>query len=219
MSKKHKKLTDFIKKPSVQKEKEVKRNTVEVTKEDASANVAGESMEVLEELVKILEQKQKSIVQREETVEAQKPSFKPDIAEEKKEGKELKLFEEDKVISVAQEAFQKDIRIIECSKQGICADGRKLGEVFEDSKGLKWQRSFLNTTRIPIFLDFIAEEAEIKGRVGKAAVVVSSRGAKAIIPEDFICEAISRYGIILNIDKCSNYKPSPWAERTKKKQK
>jgi hypothetical protein len=83
---------------------------------------------------------------------------------------------------------------------------------------LKWQRSFLNTTRIPIFLDFIAEEAEIKGRVGKAAVVVSSRGAKAIIPEDFICEAISRYGIILNIDKCSNYKPSPWAERTKKKQ-
>jgi hypothetical protein len=213
LEKKHKKLTDFIKKPSVKEDKEqVEKETIEVAKKDVSAGEAGGGEEVLVELVKILEQKQKA-------VEAQKPSLKTNVREEEKEVKELRPFEEDKVISIAQEAFQRDIRLIECNKQGVCADGRKLGEVFEDSKGLKWQRSFLNTTRIPLFLDFIAEEAEIKGRVGKAAVIVSSRGAKAIIPEDFICEAISRYGIILSIDKCSNFKPSPWADRTRKKQK
>ncbi|MEM1638707.1 MAG: hypothetical protein QXJ69_01335 [Desulfurococcaceae archaeon] len=214
MTKKHKKLTDFIKKPSAPGEEDAKQNKKEAENRQIPSSEE-ESEFVFEELVKLIEQKQKSIVQQEEAVESRKPVAKSEVKEER----EPKPFEEDKIINVAHEAFLKDITVIECNKQGICVDGRRLGEVFEDSRGLKWQRSFLNTTRIPIYLDFIAEEAEIKGRVGKALVVVSSRGAKAIIPDDFICEAVSRYGIILDIDKCVNYRPSPWADKARKKQK
>lgn len=112
---------------------------------------------------------------------------------------------------------RKGILLVQCDKRGECEDGVKVGEVFSDSRGVRWQRTFIETTRLPIYLNFIVEEALIKGKVGKAFNIVTSRGARALIPEDYICEAISRYGLDIKIEKCRNYKILPWSERTSKK--
>jgi len=120
----------------------------------------------------------------------------------------------EKLTLIAREAALKmQVEFIECDKQGNCSDGKKISEIFEDSRGVKWQRAFLPTSRSPIFLNFIAEDSRIIGRVGKALIIETSRGARAIIPEDYICEMISRYGVILNIEKCGTYKTPPWSDR------
>jgi len=120
----------------------------------------------------------------------------------------------EKLTLIAREAALKmQVEFIECDKQGNCSDGKKVSEIFEDSRGVKWQRAFLPTSRSPIFLNFIAEDSKVIGRVGRALIIETSRGARAIIPEDYICEMNSRYGVILNIEKCSTYKTSHLSDR------
>lgn len=113
-------------------------------------------------------------------------------------------------------AASSHVRIVECDQQGVCNDGRRIGEVFTDEYGLKRQRGFINTTRLPIFLDFIVEEAEANPVLKKAYVVRTARGSLALVPDDFICELNSRYGIIVSsMDKCVNYRSNPWRERNR----
>ena len=220
---KHRKLTDFAKKKQEREDEawKAESNVKRLEEKPGEEGSVVDSNKVFEEVLAVIAQKQRATTQREvvsevaqvETSETQATRGKVEVAIEVGK-REEKLFE------VAYEAFaKKDIKIIECNKQGTCTDGKKLGEVFEDSRGLKWQRSFVNTTRLPIFLDFIAENAQIKGRVGKASIVVLASGARAIIPDEYLCEVVKRLGVLIDIDKCSNYKTSPWAERTRRKQK
>jgi len=117
---------------------------------------------------------------------------------------------------IEQIASSKLVKTIECDQQGLCSDGRSIGEIFVDEYGVKRQRGFINTTRLPIFLDFIAEEAEARPVLRKAYEVKTSRGSLALVPEDFLCELSSRYGVLVsNIDKCLNYRSTPWRERSK----
>lgn len=128
------------------------------------------------------------------------------------------LITENTLNQLSIEAYnRKDIVLIQCDKKGECEDGIRVGEVFSDSHGVKWQRTFIETTRLPIYLNFIVEEASIRGKVGKAFNVITSRGARALIPEDYICEAINKYGLEIEIDKCLNYKIISLSEKTKKK--
>ncbi|MEM2025630.1 MAG: hypothetical protein QXW94_05000, partial [Desulfurococcaceae archaeon] len=167
---------------------------------------------VLREVLEAIMQRQRS-----SQVEAEKQPVQVE-AEERSQVIEKQV--ENKILELAQEAYKRiNVKLIECDKHGVCVDGKRIGEVFEDSKGLRWQRGFLNTSRLPIFIDYIAEEAKITGRVGKAFIIVSSRDAKAIIPDDYICEATSRYGILINLERCSGYKVSPWSSKSRKKEK
>lgn len=214
VQKKHKKLTDFTRKTSstVSESKDEVLENTEVSRNKTEKTVNGET--VLKELLEVLMQKQKT-TQLEEIAEEKHA----EIPAAKEITPEIQPVKEEKLAEIAQEAFQKgEITIIECNKQGLCIDGKKISDVFE-AKGLKWQRTFLSTTRLPIYLDFVAEEAEVKGRVGKAFIIVSARGAKAIVPDDFLCEALKRYGILIDADKCFNYKPSPWVEKSRRRQR
>lgn len=215
MQRKHKKLMDFAKKTTVPGQPSGERGVEEVKPpEQVKSSEEVNTEQVLREVIELLMQKQREY-EREVAHEAE---LRSQIVKEE-EKKEISV-SDDILFDLATTAFLKsEVKLIDCGKQGVCNDGKKLGEVFEDDKGLKWQRSFLNTTRLPIFLDFIAEEALMRGRVGKASIVISSRGVQAIIPDDFLCEAITRYGILMKVDKCVNYKPSPWAEKARRRQK
>ncbi|MCY0868685.1 MAG: hypothetical protein OWQ48_05605 [Desulfurococcus sp.] len=100
----------------------------------------------------------------------------------------------------------KSVKIIECNQHGVCMDGKRIGEIFVDEYGIKRQRGYVNTTRLPIFLDFAVEEAEVKPVLKKALIVRTEKGSLALVPEDFICELSSRYGILLSIEKCNESK-------------
>lgn len=222
MQKKHRKLTEFTKKQSMEQVSEGAEQGERAPKAgsaEAAKGVNGES--VIKEVFEILLQKQRQraeVGQQPVSEVAGEKIVEKALAEEKCRDKPG-LIQVERLVEVAQEAFQKkEFRYLECNKQGICADGRQLGEVFLD-RGLRWQRTFLSTTRLPIFLDFVAEESVIRGRIGKAFIVVTERGAQAIIPEEFICEAAKRYGVLVNIDKCVNYRVFPWAEKSRRKQK
>ncbi|MEM2170848.1 MAG: hypothetical protein QXP03_06370 [Desulfurococcaceae archaeon] len=214
MQKKHKKLTDFTRKTGYTTPGSKSEASEEVKGGRGEAEKAVDGEMVLKEVLEVLIQKQRNAQSREAVEEKRvEAPTKGDVKPE------IEPVRDEKLAEIAQEAFGKEeITIIECNKQGLCVDGRKLSDVFE-AKGLKWQRTFLNTTRLPIYLDFIAEEAEVKGRVGKAFIIVSARGAKAIVPDDFLCEALKRYGILIDTDKCSNYRPSPWVEKTRRRQR
>ncbi len=109
---------------------------------------------------------------------------------------------------------------IKCDQSGVCSDGKRIGEVFVDKYGFKRQRGFVNTTRLPIFLDWIVEEAVVQEILPRAYSVRTNRGSIALIPEDFLCELHTRYGIILkNYDKCKNYKPGIGVETTRTKRR
>jgi len=165
---------------------------------------------------------------RREKIEEKPPTTTTRSIEEQKQPTKIQATETpssinntlEKLLLLAREAASRlQVEFLECDKQGNCNDGRRIGEVFEDSRGVKWQRGFLVTSRLPIFLNFIAEDSKIVGRIGKAFIIETAHGAKTIIPEDYICEMTSRYGVILNIEKCSNYKTSPWSERGGKSKK
>lgn len=189
------KITDFAKKAS-KGEKESTRSP---------EHTSGSSAEIEELLRARISRKEEEAVELKDV----KKSSEPTREETTSTSSVL-----ERLVLLAREAASKmQVEFVECDKQGNCSDGKRIGEVFEDSRGVKWQRGFLATSRLPIFLNFVAEESKIVGRIGRALVIETSRGAKAIIPEDYICELTSRYGVMLEIEKCANYKSSPWSER------
>jgi len=90
---------------------------------------------------------------------------------------------------------------LKCDNTGKCTDGKRLGEIYTDKYGFKRQRGFVRTTRTPVYVDWIVEEATISKLLPKAYKLVTSRGAVAIIPEDFLCELQERYGVIIKSDE------------------
>jgi len=112
---------------------------------------------------------------------------------------------------ILRKLLEKPIRTINeimCSSDGLCKDDRRLSEIFIDEFGFKRQRGFVRTTRAPVFLDWIVEEAVVSKILPTAYKVETSRGAIALIPENFLCELDKRYGVLLKNYDCSNYKLS-----------
>jgi len=112
--------------------------------------------------------------------------------------------------SVLDELLYKGLseKEVVCDASGRCSDGISVGEIYVDKYGFKRQRGYVNTTRLPVFIDWIVEEAYVRELFPKTYVVETSRGSLAIVPEDFLCELHARYGVVLvNYDKCKNYKP------------
>jgi hypothetical protein len=99
---------------------------------------------------------------------------------------------------------------IECEANGVCKDGVRVGDKIVDEYGIERKRGFLNTTRLPIFLDWVSETANVERLTDKTLVVKTNRGALAVVPDHFLCELQYRYGItILGLEeKCRDYKPS-----------
>lgn len=208
-ARKLKKITDFVSK-TPKSEKKPGEEKLKLS------NESGEIEELLRARVRRERAEEKPPTATTRSVEEQKQPTKVQIAGTPSSVNNTL----EKLLLLAREAASKlQVEFLECDKQGNCSDGKRIGEVFEDSRGVKWQRGFLVTSRLPIFLNFIAENSKIVGRVGKALIIETERGARAIIPEDYICEMTSRYGVILNIEKCSTYKTSPWSERGGKSKK
>lgn len=208
--KKFRRLTEFAgkSKGSVD-DKAVPNQAGSMSLDSGKKDVDKDSDNTISELVNVLMQRFKT-GEKEGKATAKKNLGKEGV-DERRISKDLLA---DKLGELIKTAISRtEVKVIECNQQGVCSDGKKIGEVFEDEKGVKWQRGFLNTTRLPIFLDFIAENAVIKGKIGRAYVIETSRGTEAIVPEDFICEMTSRYGVLLDIDKCVNYRVSPWTEK------
>jgi hypothetical protein len=219
LQKRIKKLTDYAKKEEAKQGLEAGRESQESTSREISKQPAkADGVEFsIEEVLQIIERKHKA-TQQGKSVEAVEGKASEKVEEQQVERQKEPELEE--ILEIARRAGERrEIKIIECDKSGMCTDNRRVGEVYQDEHGIKWQRTFISTTRLPIFLDFLAEEAELKGRIGKAFVIETSRGGRAIIPDDFICEAVSRYGILINVEKCASYKSTPWAEKTKRLKK
>ncbi|MEZ0394745.1 MAG: hypothetical protein ABWK00_06890 [Desulfurococcaceae archaeon] len=89
------------------------------------------------------------------------------------------------------------VRRIECGQDLSCSDGRRVGESFVDELGIPRYRGFLNTTRIPIYLDWILERGKLRKLTKKAYVVETDRGALAVVPPDYLCELQHRYGVLI----------------------
>lgn len=221
MQKKTRKLTDFVKKPTGREEELAKSagttssTLAEASQERSSEDLVGELIRVT---IKRFEQQQRvqAVLEQESAKPPSTNTLPSTPATSARSTSELVEL----AAKLAEEAFKNvEVKIISCDKQGVCSDGKRIGEVFEDSSGIKWQRGFINTTRLPIFVDFVVEDASIEGRVGKALVLKSNRSAVAIVPEDYICELAVRYGIRVNLDKCINYRTSPWAEKSKARKK
>jgi len=106
-----------------------------------------------------------------------------------------------------EQILAEEIKPIECDNKGLCSDGIKVGDFFTDKYGVKRQRGFVNTTRLPVYLDVVVEEAKVSPLLSKAYSIQTSRNALAIVPEDFICELQERYGVILEgFEKCTQGK-------------
>lgn len=121
---------------------------------------------------------------------------------------------------ILRKLLEKPIRTINeimCSSDGLCKDNRRLSEIFIDEFGFKRQRGFVRTTRAPVFLDWIVEEAVVSKILPTAYKVETSRGAIALIPENFLCELDKRYGVLLKNYDCSNYKLSISPSEKRKK--
>lgn len=104
-------------------------------------------------------------------------------------------------------ASSAEIRRIECDASGACADGRRVGDEFQDSYGIYRKRGFLNTTRLPVFLDWVLEKGSVENVTETAVLVKTDRGAVALVPADFLCEMQARYGITISGVACEGYKP------------
>ncbi len=140
-----------------------------------------------------------------------------------RESRELKpILKETPIPSgdVLYELLKKPIRTVNeimCTSDGVCRDNRKLSEIFVDEYGFRRQRGFVRTTRLPIFLDWIVEEAVVTKILPSAYKVETSRGAIALVPTNFLCELDKRYGVLLQNYDCSNYKLSITPSEKKKK--
>lgn len=111
--------------------------------------------------------------------------------------------------SILEEIFEKGLGKddIICYNNGKCSDGISVGETYTDKYGFLRQRGYINTTRLPIYMDWIVEEGVVKPILARAYGLKTNRGAVALIPEDYLCELELRYGIkLLNYDKCKGYK-------------
>ncbi len=97
-------------------------------------------------------------------------------------------------------------RGITCDNNGVCSDGISISQVYVDKYGFKRQRGFIRTTRIPVYVDWIVEEALVSKVLPTAYKVETSRGSIALVPKDFLCELDKRYGVLLKNYDCSNYK-------------
>lgn len=217
MQKRTRKLTDYIKKSEKPVEIAEDSKQASPVQKSPPQHVTDIVSELIEAAAKRFElQRAPSSTPTQEprkSERAETPQQKPERAPQ--------LVQPDFVTGqLAEEAFKRiAVKLVTCDKQGRCTDDKRVGEVYRDERGVEWQRGFVNTTRLPIFIDFIVEDATITGRVGKALVIESSRGAMAIVPEDYVCELSARYGVRIQIDKCLGYKTSPWAERSKGKKK
>ncbi len=121
---------------------------------------------------------------------------------------------------ILNKLLKKRVRAINeiiCGSDGVCKDNKRLSEIFVDEFGFKRQRGFVRTTRAPVFLDWIIEEAIVSKILPTAYKVETSRGAIALIPENFLCELDKRYGVLLKNYDCSNYKLSISPSEKRKK--
>ncbi len=107
-------------------------------------------------------------------------------------------------------------RGIVCNSNGECSDGHRVSEVFTDKYGFRRQRGFIRTTRLPIYVDWIVEEAVVSKILPTAYKVETNRGAVALVPIDFLCELDRRYGVLLKNYDCSGYKLSIESSRKKR---
>lgn len=191
----NKSILDFV--------KDTSKSQVKVEEEKTGASIEGKreskvgtgKNNIIDELLEFVVSK-KEVVE-ETAVETSKPDLEELGEAEVPSGEVL-----DTILS-------KSVEDIRCDSTGKCNDGRYIGEIFTDRYGFKRQRGFVNTTRLPVFLDWIVEEATIQQVLPRAYSLKTNRGSVALVPEDFLCELHTRYGVLLkNYEKCSNYKPS-----------
>jgi len=205
---KHKSLLDFMK--TEQDTGTTPSQTTDTLKSAEHAAVGEQKSvvssfdEVLKDLVELKKAMQSS--------EAQSPVASPttELSGEKSLSKKRELQVNIPRGSVLDELLYKGLseKEVVCDASGHCSDGINVGEIYVDKYGFKRQRGYVNTTRLPIFIDWIVEEAFVRELFPKTYVVETSRGSLAIVPEDFLCELYARYGVVLaNYDKCKNYKP------------
>ncbi|ADI31652.1 hypothetical protein [Staphylothermus hellenicus] len=110
---------------------------------------------------------------------------------------------------ILEEIFEKGLGKddVTCYNNGKCSDGVSIGETYTDKYGFLRQRGYINTTRLPVYMDWIVEEGIVKPILERAYGLKTNRGAVALIPEDYLCELQLRYGIkLLNFDKCKGHK-------------
>ncbi|WP_440059130.1 hypothetical protein ACSU1N_04920 [Thermogladius sp. 4427co] len=157
-----------------------------------------EKKDSIDDLIKfIVEEKKKSVKPESESIQAPKQRAET--------GVETKLPAE-VLVKIAENPV---IKRIECDPSGICKDNMKVGDVLKDDYGIQRKRGFLNTTRMPVFLDWVFENAVAERLTGKTLMVKTERGSLAVIPDHFLCEMMFRYGISIQgfEEKCRDYKP------------
>lgn len=191
----NRKLTEFFK----QSERSNEESRPSIKNEEPSGH---SNMEVEEDIVKHILGLLDAHSQKSKTRET---STTKDSGSESQEKEPTRVLESE----VLDKVLEEDIKPIECDNKGVCLDGLKVGEVFTDKYGVKRQRGYVNTTRLPVYLDVIVEEAKVSPLLSKAYSIQTSRNALAIVPDDFICELQERYGVILmGFEKCVGGKVS-----------
>lgn len=183
----NRRLTDFMKK---------RREEARAPPPAPQPEKRASQEEVLEEILKIMG----ALSERAE--EARPPE---EVREEAKKGAEGVVIDEEmaKVLNNIEKIISdSNINILECASNKECSDGINVGELFVDKHGIRRQRGFLKTSRMPIYVDFIVENGEVEPVLRRAYVVKTSRGAMAIVPNSFLCELSARYGVLLSTEEC-----------------
>lgn len=180
----YKPITDFLKKPS----------STQPSQQPQLQGEAGGGREDtnIEDIIRLLTESKK---------QRKTPSGKEEVGEPKpKISRELL----DKI------AANQSLKRLECDNNGVCKDGVRVGEKLVDEYGVERKRGFLNTTRLPIFLDWISETGSVEKLSDRTFVVKTEKGALAVVPDHFICEFQYRYGIAIPgfDERCKDYKPS-----------
>ncbi len=208
---KHKSILEFLSGYSSVKEEESSKDANSMPVLPTQESTSMDSGKTIDDILKSIVEKKKEISKA--GVGEGKKTVKIDIE------KDLSIIPTGKVL---EEILYKGLsnEDITCYSNGKCSDGKSIGEIFVDKYGFRRQRGFVNTTRLPVFLDWIVEEAVIEEILPKTYVVKTNRGSLAIIPEDYLCELHTRYGVIIkNYDKCKNYKPSIGGETIRSRRK
>lgn len=194
----NRKLTEFFK----QSEKNIDESRAPQKKEESQTHSNVED-DIVKHVLSLLDAHSKQLKTR-ETSGKKEPSLES-------QSKELLHGLESDILD---KVLEEDIKPIECDNKGVCLDGLKVGEIFTDKYGVKRQRGYVNTTRLPVYLDVIVEEGVVSPLLSKSYSIQTSRNAVAIVPEDFICELQQRYGVILKgFEKCTGEKVSSIFEK------
>lgn len=202
------KLTEFIAKEKgiveggQQGSDEKKPGTSSTTREVLSSSEQEKSASYVSQAIDISDELILQLLSRMEQAERKPETFM--TSERKSEEKEASLAKDESIQEMVDQLIKDEIKIVECSSSRMCNDGIKVGDIFVDSHGIKRQRGYLKTTRIPIYVDVIVETGSVKQipALKKTYVVTTSRGARAIVPEEFLCELEERYGVILEGYNC-----------------